>query len=570
MPSPPSARPIKPAKESLSKPPRKKPSSARISAACEACKKRKTKCTGGPAPCQLCETLGTECVIDLSLDMRRRAAFQRTLDESRTYQDALNSLLDGIREGPSPRLEAIFELIRSGASNQEITNNLYHYAHRNEDEDGDDIMSSHIEGSESLVDARKSPADTSSLGSLTSESAKGKSPDASMSIASLLTSLKHASPLEGEAILRQFLALRSDERVGLSLGSLEGKSSWEGMDSSISPPGVDERAAWHPVLHLRSQSARLEERPHLAPGPRRLSQGGFKREPTDTVASESPSPPTSLSRQSSKYPRIATDMASGSALPLTASPATPYFELVTNFPTAQPRLNEWDLCVAQEDQVTRLRIPRHLVLPLVVPDDSPMSRTYTDYVNGARRMLESGVPVSDVLGTTEKVAVDLFFRPRRATDKFDCASWACEVSRSFDNDIFVRLASAYLLTHMMRWLLVPTLEHYQKLPDMMKPTPAQCMVPHIGAIETIPLPPVRDAAIHKLRDWLTPLIQAEWGVNWSHTLDSAVEQDALTGATVLTQRFIDHVVIYDHWSVGSRFLKSFPEVAGRIRIHELE
>ena len=51
-----------------------------ISAACEACKKRKTKCTGGPPPCQLCESLGTECVIDLSLDMRRRAALQRTID----------------------------------------------------------------------------------------------------------------------------------------------------------------------------------------------------------------------------------------------------------------------------------------------------------------------------------------------------------------------------------------------------------------------------------------------------------------------------------------------------------
>ncbi len=38
-----------------------------------------------------------------------------------------------------------------------------------------------------------------------------------------------------------------------------------------------------------------------------------------------------------------------------------------------------------------------------------------------------------------------------------------------------------------QWLLIPTLDNYQRIPDMMKPTPTQCMIPHIGAIETIPL-----------------------------------------------------------------------------------
>jgi hypothetical protein len=79
---------------------------------------------------------------------------------------------------------------------------------------------------------------------------------------------------------------------------------------------------------------------------------------------------------------------------------------------------------------------------------------------------------------------------------------------------------------------------------------------------------VRDAAIYNLRDWLTPLIEAEWSVNWPHPVDMAVERDPLTGGAVLSQKFHDHVTVYDNWSVTSAFLKSFPEVAGRIRIHE--
>jgi hypothetical protein len=80
--------------------------------------------------------------------------------------------------------------------------------------------------------------------------------------------------------------------------------------------------------------------------------------------------------------------------------------------------------------------------------------------------------------------------------------------------------------------------------------------------------PVRDAAIKKLRDWLTPLIEAEWSVNWPHPVEMAVEHDSLTGTTVLTQRFHDHVTRYDNWTVAAQFLSAFPELAGQIRLHE--
>ncbi|EXJ54635.1 hypothetical protein A1O7_09976 [Cladophialophora yegresii CBS 114405] len=574
-PKPPSTRPLKPAKEaSAVKSPsaKKKSSSARVSAACEACKKRKTKCSGGPSPCQLCETLGTDCIIDLSLDMRRKAAFQRTIDESRNYQEALNTLLDAIREGPSPRLEALFDYVRSGATNQEITVAVQHQLSRPSDEDGDGTMLSQADGVDSVLEDTKpgkSPADMSSFGS---DAGRGRPAEPGlMPVSTLLFSLKNCSEAQGEALLRQFVAFKAGGKASLPSPLADGKSSGDATGPGTSPPSVAERATWHPVLHIRSQSSRAEPHPqftHFEPPSRRFSEGGPSHiDHSQTLHSDSPSPATASSRQSSRYPMLNTDI-SLSALTVASSPATPYFELVTNFPSGQVRQNEWDLCVAQEDHVTRLRIPRHLILPLVVPDDSPMSRTYTDYLFGARRMLESGVPASDVLGHSDRVAVDLFFRPRRANDKLDCASWACEVSRSYDTDVFVRLATACLLTHMMRWHLVPTQENYQRIPDMMKPTPTQCMIPHIGAIETIPLPPVRDAATNKLRDWLTPLIEAEWSVNWPHSVEMAVERDSSTGGTVLTQRFHDHVTRYDNWSVAGRFLSAFPEVAGQIRLHE--
>jgi hypothetical protein len=186
---------------------------------------------------------------------------------------------------------------------------------------------------------------------------------------------------------------------------------------------------------------------------RQSSHSGMQLDHQHRPASQAPSPiaGVSLGSSGSSDPSRLDTNQPPNPVAIESSPSTPYFELIGGIPSTQQRQDEASLCVAQQDQPSsRLRIPRHLVLPLTIPDESPMSRTYTDYVLGARRMLESGVPPSDVLGPTDRIAVDLFFRPRQANDRFDCASWACEVSRSYDTDVAVRLATACLLTFMMR------------------------------------------------------------------------------------------------------------------------
>jgi len=51
-------------------------------------------------------------------------------------------------------------------------------------------------------------------------------------------------------------------------------------------------------------------------------------------------------------------------------------------------------------------------------------------------------------------------------------------------------------------------------------------------------------------------------------MDAAIERDSVTGAMVLTPEVIAHVAVYNNWSVGSSFLAAFPDVAGRIKVHD--
>ncbi|KAG9768302.1 hypothetical protein KCU88_g7244, partial [Aureobasidium melanogenum] len=477
--------------------------------------------------------------------MRRRAALQRTLDESKAYQDNLNTLLDGIRAGPSNRLDALVGYIRGGASNDEVADiiqrqwdpagnqDLIHpmapqgnemdYMHTNEAEGQNRPAGDHLDNA--APDAQVTPTASETSTSTDSGSRKRNEVAHSPSMSKLLAALKNSSIADGEDLIRQYMtSLHWDERGhSTSTGSISSTIS-PSSDGGVQPtlqPTMAARSGWHPALQARTEPIEGEK----------LVQASVRQ--------------ASSKRQKTLHPTINTEGAQGTE-PV-ASPTSPYLEQVTSHAHSAPSIARRDLCVAQDGASTRLRIPVHLVLPLTVTDDSYMSRTYSHYLQAAHQMLEAGVPMSNLLGSPDQVVVDLFFRPREANDIYTCASWACE------------------------WLLAPTLENYERLPDMMKPTPLQLFYfrqQKLTSVESLSRPPVRDAVIHRLRDWLTPLKRAEWSINWPQGLDAAIMRDDATGATVLTPSFMEHAGDYDNWSVARVFLDDFPEVAGRIRIHD--
>ena len=282
MPSPPKARQMNPTKEGqpskLAKSKKRQPS-ARISAACEACKKRKTKCTGGPPPCQLCQTMGTECVIDLSLDMRRRAALQRTIDESKSYQESLDGLIESIRYGPSHHLESLFQFIRSGASRDESMNAIQRFLKDSEDQGLDHTMLTQEDLAESpLTETQQalSPEDmdglrsqsgrnASSVRSASSEPGKRRQVPESPTVSSLLSTLKTSSLSDGEELLRRFMTTEMTEKyTSPPWSASSSKSPFERPTSFAEQPDMLERAKWHPALQMRSPINWTEGQPQVS------------------------------------------------------------------------------------------------------------------------------------------------------------------------------------------------------------------------------------------------------------------------------------------------------------------
>jgi hypothetical protein len=118
----------------------------------------------------------------------------------------------------------------------------------------------------------------------------------------------------------------------------------------------------------------------------------------------------------------------------------------------------------------------------------------------------------------------------------------------------------------MRWMLDSTAMSYAAIPDLLKPRPIQYLVTHPIALDFLPLPPLRQALIRDLRDWMTALPLAKLKVNWTRGMDEAVVWDEQHQRRQLSPDFVKHVTNYQNWSVEEGILAAFPEVKGMIRI----
>ena len=148
--------------------------------------------------------------------------------------------------------------------------------------------------------------------------------------------------------------------------------------------------------------------------------------------------------------------------------------------------------------ISNFKIPRHVIQVLSEYDGSLLSRAYLDYRDQARSWLAKGEPLASVTGPNY-VNVDLFFRDGDIqTNPRTVCFWAAQLVNALGQtgEIWQRLALASFLTHLMRvscdiilglekptkisaqWIINPTVDTFDKIPDIMKPTPAQCLIPH--------------------------------------------------------------------------------------------
>jgi len=218
-------------------------------------------------------------------------------------------------------------------------------------------------------------------------------------------------------------------------------------------------------------------------------------------------------------------------------------------------------------QLALLQQPEHLITPFTIDDSSPLNRVYLDFRDAARQMAADGGEADAILGPLD-TNVDLVFRNRQSTDPFTASTWACECCRIFQHvDVYTQLATAFFLSRFMRWILVPTLDNYILLPQMMRPTVAQKSIPHYAFADLCPIPAWRDSLIKgqvELSNPIDPHVRSEYSVNWPFDLEKAIDRTADNGPITVSRLFIAHVVDPKNWTYTRKVVDMFPEVVGHL------
>ncbi|KAL1625135.1 hypothetical protein SLS56_007480 [Neofusicoccum ribis] len=355
--------------------------------ACNSCKRRKSKCNGARPACDRCLRLNERCHYELDSNISRQDGLKRRLREVTAKSDALEALVDQLRNASDIEAADIIRQLRSGAEVQELSD-------------------------------RTSVPSSSRLSSVAEEDNHPSYPSPPVEDPSSKLPLQSVTSADWRQAALSSKASDIQDDVEQSSGSTRSSTPW--------------REASSPLPRKQPASA----------------------------STESDLPPTVPDRKRRKLG------------PLTV--ARGYVESFGNLPMSSSIMAGHYPTAIQRHQVSNFQIPVHFLQPCWELDSSPFSRVIQDYRDLARSFFSTS-PMPDFSRTD----VTYFFTEKTPATVAgeqvpSISTWASEMNRSFEDvDVF--------------WMINPTAETYTMMPDLIKPTPIQMMVPHISPLDTVPL-----------------------------------------------------------------------------------
>jgi hypothetical protein len=115
----------------------------------------------------------------------------------------------------------------------------------------------------------------------------------------------------------------------------------------------------------------------------------------------------------------------------------------------------------------------------------------------------------------------------------------------------------YVFWYLMRWMIFPSPETYNVIPEWLRPCPNQLFMPHISIVDFVVWPAFRELAVQvpamqERMEWLMDM-SIHVKCNWSYTTWEALCQNQKTEQADLCDVAKDVVTDLANWSVGPSF-----------------
>jgi hypothetical protein len=187
--------------------------------------------------------------------------------------------------------------------------------------------------------------------------------------------------------------------------------------------------------------------------------------------------------------------------------------------------------------------------------------------NAKHELLTNGWREEDVFGRTEIDMDSLILGFNDPQDSQSVSTWC---SRTVNKilpaaSLPVRLASTWVLTKLLRYLIWPTVEHMNANPEwLLPPVNKQDSTPHDILIDLVPWPQVRQLLYQHPQEYPVGALVGLIGIAWPYPPDACHYWDIEAAHTRMTPLFESTVADLNNWTIDPKILDLIPQLEGHI------
>ncbi|KAJ4983975.1 bZIP transcription factor [Stagonosporopsis vannaccii] len=229
----------------------------------------------------------------------------------------------------------------------------------------------------------------------------------------------------------------------------------------------------------------------------------------------------------------------------------------------------------QDTQVNNLFLPTWAMMTVNTrPDPGSIKYAFPGILQEATAMLGSGTPLEYVLEQHPNITA--LFDEAEFHKSGILSKWAVGMVHSMmlKGNTFTCFAYMYVFWYLMRWMISPSRETYEMMPEWLRPTPNQLFMPHINMLDYIPWPAFRELAVQipdmqEHMEWLLDMSNT-LRCDWSFPDQEPLHKNNQTGSLDLCESGKKSMRDLSNWSVGPSFrgYVSNADSYVRIRVEE--
>lgn len=191
------------------------------------------------------------------------------------------------------------------------------------------------------------------------------------------------------------------------------------------------------------------------------------------------------------------------------------------------------------------------------------------YRRTKRDLLRNGWNPVDIFGRSEVDVDTMLLGFSDTQDNQPVSTWCSRTTNKLlpQAPLPVRLASTWLLTKLMRYLIWPTVENMNANPEwLLPPMGKQESSPYDMLIDLVPWPQVRQLLYQHPNEYPVGNLVGLIGITWPFADDACHYWDIDAGYTRLTPLFETTIADLGNWTIDPKILEMIPQLEGHVPV----